>query len=304
MKRRQFNLFISLMLVLVGLTSCEFNGKFYYPQKISLPFSTPVISKENGDTIYTMSVLADSIPPVFTSKNVEKIEFDYHFESVLIKSTSGNKIHGWFIEPVDSARNNVTLFFLHGNGGNILSYLSLVFPFVEQGYQAFLFDYSGYGLSEGKPSRNNVYDDANSAFKHLVSRDEVKGTKIVVYGQSLGGHLTPSIALQNHNEISAVVIEGAFSSHKDIAAKGAGIFGRIFVRETYPAKNLISKLSIPTLIIHSTDDEVIPFKMGEKLYQNANDPKELFVIDGCHICGPKFYAEKISEKILGMISNK
>lgn len=302
MKKLPFTLIIILLGTILGLTSCEFNSKFYYPKKISLPFSTPVISKENGDTLYTLNVLSDSVPPVFTNKNGEEIEFDYHIESALIKSASGNTIHGWFIEPADSVKNNITLFFLHGNGGNILSYLSLVFPFVEQGYQAFMFDYSGYGLSDGKPNRKNVYNDANSAFNHLRSRDEVKGNKIVVYGQSLGGHLTPSVALQNIEFISGIVIEGAFSSHKDIAAQGAGIFGRIFVRETYPAKKLISKLRLPTLIIHSTDDSVIPFKMGEKLYQNANEPKELFVIDGCHICGPKFYAEEISEKIQSMLN--
>jgi alpha-beta hydrolase superfamily lysophospholipase len=249
-----------------------------------------------------MQILADSMPPIFVDAMSDTITFDYGIDNVLFNSNSGNKLHGWFITPNDSISPEVTLLFLHGNGGNIVSYLSFIFPFVKQGYQAFIFDYSGFGLSQGEPSRKNVLLDANAALQYLAKRDDVMDTKLVIYGQSLGGHLTPTVANNNQDLIDGVVIEGAFSSHKDIAAEGAGFFGRLFVKETYPATQALKGLLKPILIIHSTEDKVVPFHMGEKLFKHANNPKEFFPIDGCHICGPTLYAEKISEKIKIMLN--
>ena len=132
----------------------------------------------------------------------------------------------------------------------------------------------------------------------------MKGTKLVIYGQSLGGHLAAVVAQQRQDDIDALVIEGAFSSHKDIASKTAGIFGRIFVSEKYSAFKSIQEYKKPVLVIHSTEDEIIPFKMGQKIFENANAPKEFYEIKKCHICGPEFYADSISQKIINLLSDK
>ena len=109
------------------------------------------------------------------------------------------------------------------------------------------------------------------------------------------------VAQKRQTEIDGLVIEGAFSSHKDIAAKTAGIFGRMFVSEKYSAYKAIQEFEKPVLVIHSTEDETTPFEMGQKIFNNANEPKEFYEIKGCHICGPDFYADSISLKIQNML---
>jgi fermentation-respiration switch protein FrsA (DUF1100 family) len=143
--------------------------------------------------------------------------------------------------------------------------------------------------------------DGNSALKYLKSRADVENTKVVIYGQSLGGHLAAVVAEKNENEIDGLVMEGAFSSHKNIGIEFAGFLGRIFVKEQYSALEAIAEYHKPLLIIHSTEDDVVPIKMGKELYEKANQPKTFYEIDGCHICGSRLYSDAIAEKILKMI---
>jgi fermentation-respiration switch protein FrsA (DUF1100 family) len=164
-----------------------------------------------------------------------------------------------------------------------------------------MFDYSGYGFSEGKLSRKNILADANSALTYVKSRSDVNRKKLIIYGQSLGGHLAAVVASKREKEIDGLVIEGAFSSHKDIAANTAGVLGRLLVKEDYSAYKSIQKYKKPVLIIHSIEDKVIPFRMGKKLYDRANAPKEFFEIRECHICGPQYYADSIANRIIGIL---
>ena len=195
----------------------------------------------------------------------------------------------------------ITLLHFHGNAGCLLSQYQLMTPLLKYGFQVFTFDYSGFGYSEGKATRKNVLIDGNSALTYLKSRDDIKNTKLVIYGQSLGGHLSAVIAQKRQEEIDGLVIEGAFSSHKDISAEVAGFLGRMLVLEKYSAYKSIQTYTKPLLVIHSVEDEVIPFKMGQKIYNNANEPKEFYEINECHICGPRFYADSISVKIENML---
>lgn len=173
---------------------------------------------------------------------------------------------------------------------------------IKYGFQIFAFDYSGFGFSEGKATRQNVLVDANAALSYVKSRPDIKNTKLVIYGQSLGGHLSVVVASQRQTEIDGLIIEGAFSSHKDIAAKTAGILGRILVSQQYSAYKAIRSYKKPVLVIHSSEDEVIPFSMGQKIFNHANTPKEFYEIKKCHICGPEFYADSISQKIMDMLN--
>jgi len=227
---------------------------------------------------------------------------DYTIESVVFKSSSGNNLNGWMLKPKNT-KPAITLLHLHGNGGWLLSQFRAITPLLKHGFQVFIFDYSGYGYSEGSATRDNVLMDGNSALTWLKSRPDVQQTPIVIYGQSLGGHLSAVVASQRQNEIDGLVIEGAFSSHKDIAADRGGFLGRIIVSEKYCGFESIRSFKKPVLVIHSTEDKVVPFEMGQKLYENANAPKEFYEIVNCHICGPKFYADSISQKIKKMLNS-
>ena len=117
----------------------------------------------------------------------------------------------------------------------------------------------------------------------------------------MGGHLSAVIAEKRQNEIDGLVMEGAFSSHKDIANYFFPILGEIFVKQGYSALKSLKNYHKPLLIIHSTDDKTIPFYMGKKLYNAANNPKEFYQVEKEHISAPIYYSKEISEKIKSML---
>jgi len=251
------------------------------------------------DTV-TIQYIGDQYHPLFIRNGDDTVSFNYTTESVMFESTSENMLNGWMLTPKD-VQPKATIMFFHGNSGFLTSQHWAMTRLLKYGFQVFAVDYSGYGFSEGKATRKNVLKDGNSALKYLKSRADLGDTKVIIYGQSLGGHLAAVVAGQNEDDIDGLVIEGAFSSHKDIGIEFAGFLGRIFVKEQYSAIESIPHFHKPTLIIHSTEDDVIPFKLGEKIYEHANQPKELYQIEGCHICGSRLYSEEIAGKILKML---
>ena len=279
-----------------------------YLQPTSLPKipqdkdKVSITTTTKNDTTF-VEFNAKTLQPTFLKNNKDTIILDYTIESVVFKSLSGNNLNGWLLKPknIDAT---TTLLHFHGNAGFLLSQYQAITPLLKYGFQAFVFDYSGFGFSEGKATRDNVLLDGNSALTYIKSREDVKNTKLVIYGQSLGGNLSAVVAQQRETDIDGLVIEGAFSSHKDIAAKTAGVFGRLLVSEKYSAYKSIRTFKKPVLIIHSTEDEVIPFKMGQKIFDNTIAPKEFYEIKKCHICGPEFYADSISLKIINMLKIK
>lgn len=271
---------------------------FLAPDKIpSGKKEARLINHETGDTLTVH--IHQNYQPVFTNKQKDTIDFDYTIKSVVFESESGNKLNGWFLTP-DSGRNQTTLLFMHGNGGNIFTQYSGLIPLVRKGFRILLFDYSGYGFSEGKATRKNILLDGISALKYINRDNYNVKDRIIIYGQSLGGHLAANVAAMYPDLCDGLVIEGAFTSHKDIAAHRAGLFGRIFVSEQYSAKEAIGMFKKPVLVIHSKDDEVIPYEMGKDLFDHANEPREFYSINKCHICGPVYYTEGISSRIKRM----
>jgi fermentation-respiration switch protein FrsA (DUF1100 family) len=267
---------------------------FLKPIKIT-PRSEQLTLRAATDSTIVL-IKGNNFQPAFLKNNEDTINFDFTIESVVFSSSSGNKLNGWLLKP-KSIIPTITLLHFHGNSGFLVSQYQRVTPLLKYGFQIFMFDYSGYGFSEGKATRKNVLLDAHSALSYVKSRTDLQATKMVIYGQSLGGHLSAVVASNRQKEIDGLVVEGAFSSHKEIAKETAGILGKIFVSEKYSAIKSIKKFEKPILIVHSTEDNVIQFKMGKDLFENANFPKEFFEIKGCHICGPQLYAETLSKKI-------
>lgn len=289
----------SLYTLLLILTSaCSFNKMFLQPTKI--PPSTEALKfQSNADTI-SVSFQGEHHQPSFTNPQNDTIDLGFTIESVIYKSENGNALNGWFMKP-KHGHPTTTILHFHGNAGCLLSQFQAMSPLIDKGFQIFIFDYSGFGFSEGKATKKNVLIDANSTLDYLKKREDVKNTKFILYGQSLGGHLSAVVAAKRQDEIDGLVIEGAFSSHKDIAAHTIPILGRIFVKQNYSAKKSIQDFQKPVLIIHSSEDAVIPLFMGKLLYDAANSPKEFYEIKQCHMCGPEYYSEEISVKIFRML---
>jgi len=295
--------FLTLILIVLLLTSCSFNKLYLQPAKF--PQIPPdkekvIMTARNKNDTTRVIYQSKTFQPTFLNTKNDTLKRDFTIESVVFKSENGNNLNGWFLKP-KNLTPTITLLHFHGNAGCLLSQYKLMTPLLKYGFQIFIFDYSGFGFSEGKATRQNVWTDGNSALTYLKNRDDVKNTKLVIYGQSLGGHLSAIVAEQREADIDGLVIEGAFSSHKDIAAKKLGFLGRMLVNEKYSAYKSIQTYKKPLLVIHSTEDKVVPFKMGQKIYNNANEPKEFYKVTKCHICAPEFYGDSISSKIKNML---
>ena len=287
-----------LSIITILLTSCSFNKLFLQPTKI--PVSTTQLSLKTADDSTVVSFSGEAHQPVFLKNGTDTITFDFSIESVNYKSANGNILNGWLLKPKNTIATT-TLLHLHGNGGCLLSQFKAISPLVDKGFQVFMFDYSGFGFSQGKSTRKNVLTDALSTLDYLKTRPDVSNTTLLIYGQSLGGHLAAVVAAQRPNDISGLIIEGAFSSHKDIGGHMVPVLGKIFVKQGYSAVKFIKDFHKPVLVIHSTEDEMIPFYMGKKIFDNANAPKEFYEVKKCHICAPQFYAAEIAEKIKKML---
>jgi len=288
------------LLALTFLTSCSFNKLFLLPTKVPDGAKKLTLNAATDSTVVFFG--ANTYQPTFLKKGKDTIDFDFTIESVVFESSNGNKLNGWVLKPKNQLPTATILHF-HGNAGFLISQYRAMTPLIQYGFQIFIFDYSGFGFSEGKATRKNVLVDAYSALSYVKNRSDFKNTKLVIYGQSLGGHLAAVVAEQRQADIDGLVIEAAFSSHHDIAAETAGFLGRILVRENYSAFKSIRTFKKPVLVIHSAEDNVIPFKMGQKIVDNANAPKEFYEIKKCHICGPEFYPEEISRKINKLLNN-
>lgn len=290
---------IIYIFFIVFLSACSVNKLFYVPTKI--PKSTKQMTVRDWKTKDTTVIFFnENLQPTFTNAKKEPKDVGCNVKSYCFKSTSGNMINAWLLTPHNMIPKT-TILYLHGNAGNIIGQSALMVELVKRGFQAFAIDYSGFGFSTGKPTRKNVLLDARSSLDYLKTLPETQGTKFVIYGQSLGGHLSAVVAVQEQSKIDALVIEGAFSSHKDVAKDRAGLIGKVVVKEAYPAKEMIKKYAKPLLIIHSSEDKSIPIDMGKTIYNNANSPKSFYEIKKRHVFGPLYYPDSIAFKINQMI---
>ena len=294
----QMKKILPTIFLLLFITSCSFNKLFLQPTKVLVNAKRVSIKTSTDTTVIVF--LGNNHQPVFLKNGSDTINFDFTIESVIFKSLSGNNLNGWFLKPKNKTIESTILHF-HGNAGFLVEQYQAISSLCNYGFQIFLFDYSGYGFSEGKATKNNILVDGLSALDYVKSRADVKNTQLVLYGQSLGGHLSAVVGAKRQIDIDALVIEGAFSSHKDIGAYKVPIIGRLLVKQGYSAKKSIKDFHKPLLVIHSTEDEEVPFYMGQRIYNAANTPKEFFEIKKCHICGPEFYPNEISQKIKKML---
>jgi len=205
-------------------------------------------------------------------------ELGLDFESVVFKSDDGLQLSGWYIPAEDPG---LTVLFCHGNGGNMMHRLDSINIFHDLGLSCFIFDYRGYGSSEGKPSEEGTYLDAAAAYKWLTEEKKVPADDIIVFGRSLGGSIAAQLATKVKTK--ALIIESAFTSYVDIGKRFYPYMPvRWFASFSYKTIDYIKDVYCPVMIIHSQNDELVPFEFGRQLYEAANEPKEFVEIFGGH----------------------
>jgi hypothetical protein len=211
----------------------------------------------------------------------EKLGLSYR--DVWLQSSQGNKIHAWFTPGPGGAEKPVVLF-LHGNAGNISHRLDLLRIVQELGLACFMPDYQGYGQSQGRPSEEGMYQDAYAAWKFLVQEKGVQPGEVVIWGHSLGGPVAARLA--RDREPGALILDSTFTSLPQIGQKLYPFLPvKRFSRYKYPTKQYLQQSQAPVLVVHSTQDGLVPFELGRELYQAAPEPKEFLEIQGEHDYG-------------------
>jgi fermentation-respiration switch protein FrsA (DUF1100 family) len=228
-----------------------------------------------------------------TSLDMFPGDFDLPFEDVYFKSEDDRRLHGWFIpsKPDDGP----VILFCHGNAGNISHRLENVQLLVHQNLSVFIFDYRGYGKSDGKPSVTGIYRDGLAAYDHLCKERQIQPEQIIPFGRSLGGAVAIEIALRR--KVQAVIIESTFTSTKDMA-RTITLFRLFAPLVPTHLDNLkkIQRINVPILIVHGEQDKLVPFTMGKELFHAARAPKYFYPLptaghnDTYVVGGPPYFA--------------
>lgn len=208
-------------------------------------------------------------------------EIGLAFEEVRIAPANGLALHAWFVPAAPGA---TTVLVCHGNAGNISHRLDLLGMFHELGLAVLLFDYRGYGQSEGMPSEQGTYEDARAAWDYLTQVRRIPAASIVIFGESLGAPVAAHLA--QTVSPGGLIVTSAFTSAPDLASTFYWYLPvRWLARIQYPTAEYISRVRAPVLVIHSREDEIVPFSHGEALYRHAAEPKAFLEIRGGHDTG-------------------
>ena len=250
----------------------------------------PAVDKKSGLSALVESLLgkngADRLfyYPTKTAPDVPS-DFGHRFKDVNFKSEDGTKLHGWFFQPFDQVKPKGTVVFHHGNAGSVGYHIGFVGWMARAGYQVLLYDYRGYGKSEGAITRKGLVQDARAAINYAKSREDVDAKRIISFGHSLGG--AKSLAALGEKMIPGVrgvICYAGFASYGDMAKRVAGKAGGELVNDDLSARDLVENISpVPVLIAHGTKDTTVPLSQGEVLFKKAKEPKTIFRIpNGSH----------------------
>lgn len=206
---------------------------------------------------------------------------DPAFEDVFFQTSDGLRLNGWFFRArTNGSRAGLVMLICHGNGGNISHRLDTCDALLATGLNVFVFDYRGYGRSQGRPSEEGTYRDAQAAHAWLRQKG-FAATDIIIYGESLGGGVGAELALREPT--GGLVLLSTFTSIPDI---GAELFPwlpvRLLGKIKYETLRKLPRIHVPVLVMHSRADSLVAFKHSELNFAAANEPKLAWELRGGH----------------------
>ncbi len=202
---------------------------------------------------------------------------DLEFEDVWFSVDEGSKLHGWYLSA-DEPRGY--LVYSHGNAGNLSDRAGLVRILNRQlGLSVLIFDYRGYGRSDGRPSIDGILEDGVAAAEWLRHREGIQPQQIIFMGHSLGALVAVNTAVAHGAR--GLILEGAFSSLRDLGRQAyPWLPTGLLLRRDIPAAKLIQKFDGPLLQSHGTADSIVPLSLGRKLFKAAPGPKQFIELKG------------------------
>lgn len=187
-------------------------------------------------------------------------------------TSDGVKLHAWLFAA--EGEDAPLLLWFHGNGGNLTLRGDMAAELARRGVSVFVFDYRGYGRSEGTPGEAALFKDSTAAFDYVART--LKPPRIALYGESLGGPYAAYVA--KHRKVHCVVLENTFPS---LRALGNAIYRPLPLGLTAPlalrTTDWLNEAGVPVLVMHGRNDAVIPFELGQQLYDGLRVKKELLV---------------------------
>jgi uncharacterized protein len=223
------------------------------------------------------------------------------YEDVYFSGEDKQKLHGWYLPAVGHAR--ATVLFLHGNAENISTHIGSVYWLPKRGFNVFLFDYQGYGQSEGSPSIAGALGDVEAALCFLVQHGDHYGEPVIVFGQSLGGALAIEAVVQSacRTHIKGLIVDSAFADYRLIAREKLAGFWltwplqwplSLTINDDYSPLTRVGEVApIPLLIMHGETDQLVPVHHARLLYEQAREPKSLWIFPNASHGGAVSYPD-------------
>ncbi len=228
--------------------------------------------------------------PIYEIENTPA-DINIAYKDVFFYSEDNIKINGWLVK---SKNAKTTIIFAHGNGGNISHRLDKINFFNKLGLNILIFDYRGYGKSAGVPSEQGLYLDIQAAYK-FIKKEQSTGA-IIVYGESLGGAIAIDLAQKDKEfDIDGLILEGTFTNITDMARLIYPFLPTGFLKTKFDSISKISNIKTPKLHFHGKNDNIVPFNLGQKLFNAAIEPKKLVALEGQHNDG-FFISENLVRK--------
>lgn len=215
------------------------------------------------------------------------------FEDLTLTTADGVAIAAWYVQH-PQARGSVL--HCHGNAGNMSGRVDDLLAFHQMGYSVLLFDYRGYGRSEGRPDEQGTYEDAEAARRFLVEEKGESPQRLIIFGRSLGGAV--AIELARRHRPAALIVEASFTNLPVIGQRQYPFVPvKWLSRFHYDSINKVGGISCPKLFIHASEDELVPFDNGRRLYEAAAQPRQFIKTPGGHNTGGFLYAQTYLDQL-------
>ena len=197
-------------------------------------------------------------------------------EEVWLAAADGVRLNALFLPHPESRK--VILWF-HGNAEDLSTAAGGMRYYSTLGANLLAVDYRGYGRSEGAPSEEGLYRDADAAYDYLVGPRHFRPEEIIALGHSLGGVV--AIDLASRRPCGGLVVESSLTTAREMAKRILHIPLLAYKPRTrFDSLSKIARVRAPVLIVHGTRDEMIPFTMGQRLFANAHEPKGFCAVEG------------------------
>lgn len=221
-----------------------------------------------------------------------------NYENLWLTSADGQRVNAWFIPAAPGTASGTALLYLHGNAGNLSAALQRLMLYRRLGFDVFAVDYRGFGLSGGEPTEKGLYHDAEAAWECLVKARGVAPANIIIAGWSLGGGPASWLA-ERHPDAAGLILESTFTSLGDVAAHHFPYLpARLIIGNQYNTLGRLAGIRQPVLVAHSREDEVIPYRHGERLFAACPGEKTFLELHGDHNVGYMLSGREYTDGIL------